>query len=312
MTIVKELVHHLAQLFDLKFTSIGSLRPPECSQHGKEPSGFRVGRMVSRQRPNEADSLEDTRDKVMSLGPYQSTVQWLSDRLDAAIAEHERSLLTKEDQVVKEYIASTIEFGHRLQKIIPTYIPSSDPEPGSTRILHPDLHECNVLINPHRALNVRRTKTMATSRRGDEEGIHQGQIVTGLLDWEYVSVVPLWQACQLPDMLSRMDRHKPPRPLEADVADDPDMVEYQQQDWNEYEQTLLKKTFLDEMKRVQPRWVKVYEEGAFKRDLVRAVRTVELGLVKEKSKWIECLVKGEIIHQRSEEDWQEYYRSVWD
>ena len=318
--VVKELVHYYAQLFDIEFTGIGSLysNGSADSRHGEGKGRARTQYTLG-PIPIEHHRLGHT---PASNGPYRSTADWLHQRLSIAIAEQELYVASltdrEEDEGMEEQTGEATRLGRILMDILPVHIPSTDPVPGSTRIWHHDLHDDNILVNSDWA---RKVSTSSVSANGDQHSVSNGTpqscsssrsnetdqyepeksngthltpedetrpVIIGILDWEYVSIVPVWQSCQLPRLLQGPDLHVwPTPPLYPDV-----IGEAYLSDVHTCERTLLRRTFMEEMGRIRPAWLKVFRDNAFMRDFVRAVGWVEQGYIPFSSDELECLVEG--------------------
>jgi hypothetical protein len=297
--LIRELAGCLAQLFDHEFQSIGGIYfvssvewtrnrsviasidgddsiprfSPDPLHHPR--SCFRSGPIVSSEPPDKAHAHDRE--------AFRLTRDWLEDRITNCIYRRTRSLSRMDfaDDEECEELQSALDFANRLHDLLPRWFPESDP-PESCRIFHHDLHEFNIISDEDR--------------------------IAGLLDWEFVSVVPVWQACQLPRVLEGLDRRKPPErkqypPYEIDSVDDDSLY---WDDLFQHEQTQLRRSFLSEMERIRPEWVREYHDGAFRRDFVRAIASVERGFVPGWLSWIESLDKGEVMHRKTREEWLDW------
>lgn len=295
--IIQELARYLAELFDHEFDFIGNLylKPWSKSPWDRTP---RPTGSVSPTQLHPLDQLDLQKDKFCSgpianpqplnstqthsRGRYSHTESdaWLRDRL-LRCAHKYLDVLDKDmgqDEGDLEEYRSAFRFALDLLELIPTLFPPSNPL-RSTRILHHDLHEFNIIIDQNK--------------------------ITGLLDWEYVSVVPVWYSCQLPRVLVGRDRDVAPQRIEYPPWDSDDLEEPSLYwvDLYEHEQTLLRKTFLEEMRRIRPAWVNEYEQGSLRRDMADAVTAVEDGYVADWREWIDSLRGGKVRQDASVEDW---------
>jgi hypothetical protein len=112
-----------------------------------------------------------------------------------------------------------------------------------------------------------------------------GQL-SAILDWECVTAVPRWRACQLPDFLvgKPRDRALPPRVPEsmpAGLSAEEAATWSEEQEWQvafheewawQWDQTRLREVFKQEMRRIDPEWMRVYDVSAKQRDFDVAVR----------------------------------------
>ncbi|KAJ3568497.1 hypothetical protein NP233_g5670 [Leucocoprinus birnbaumii] len=243
--LVKTLVGVLAKLFGHPMSGIGNLYYSDSS--------FEVGQIVSM-----AFFWENHFDQDVPRGPFRSSYDWLRAHLtfvlnDSAailnrpIIEGEDS---EEDEEEREAAERYQTLANRLISLLPrifSVLPDDAPS-EMTMIHHDDISFHNLLV--------------------DDAGR-----LTGILDWECVSALPVWRGCTFPSFLSG-----PPRDEKPDVAgfipdDDnpgkPPRLYFEH--LREWEQTQLRQVFLDEMQRLQPDWVRAYRESAIKNDFCNAV-----------------------------------------
>lgn len=97
--------------------------------------------------------------------------------------------------------------------------------------------------------------------------------ITGIIDWECISALPLWIACSLPEFLTGRDRNEEPkrdhyapdnnseeedtsRPTREDeVLDNEGVSSLYWEHLLEYELTTLRSLFLEEMGNLAPWWI---------------------------------------------------------
>ncbi|ORY31067.1 phosphotransferase enzyme family-domain-containing protein [Naematelia encephala] len=275
--IVCQLASFQAELFDLEFDFIGNLylEPHADSDiqsisamdattgDGSRPLDPGLSR-YSKFRPGPIATVMSD-DSRLPRGPYHHAQDWLRDRLECCLLKferlHEVAWQKKGDTTE---ISGAITATHTLLEAVPKVFPKGQ-SPESTRIFHDNLHEWNVLIDQHR--------------------------VVGLLDWECVSVVPVWEFCQLPAALQGPDRDKPPErahfpPWGEETLDEPS---FYWEDLMAYELVHLRKAFMTEMERIRPSWVSEFRRGSFKRAIVHAIDLLEQGCVLHWSWWIDFL-----------------------
>jgi hypothetical protein len=135
----------------------------------------------------------------------------------------------------------------RLESLLPKLFPSTIPE--QYVLNHQDLSANNILLTFSHALS-------------------------GIIDWECVHTVPLWNACQIPRFLRGPKRTSSP-PFEQEFENEWYEKAYYE-NIEEYEKTQLREFFLQEMCRVCPEWVEVFETSAAKADFEFAVSVVAL------------------------------------
>ena len=108
------------------------------------------------------------------------------------------------------------------------------------------------------------------------------------MDWECVSVLPLWKVCQLPDYITGLECHDKPDPANYKGVED----ELYQSHLRDYEDTLLRSMFLDEMKLVAPEWIQERERSIKKADFWRAVDQCDGFWQDNVEDWLDALDTG--------------------
>ncbi|KAI9833127.1 MAG: hypothetical protein M1826_000494 [Phylliscum demangeonii] len=175
------------------------------------PSPYPIGRIA--QHPSTG-----------ATGPFKNSYTWFSARLALLQLEHERDLDSPDSgEGDREYASRALSIVQKLLKLLPSVFPPDQPE--STFLFHDDLGMDNILV--------------------DED-----DVITAVLGWAYVSLLPDWRACEMPDLLQGCERGEPPTPGLLRYLDDGTTIS--QLYWEEmmdYETTLLRPIFLDEMKR---------------------------------------------------------------
>lgn len=209
-------------------------------------------------------------------GPFRSSKEWITTRL--LLSENEnRSILAKysavdeldsDNEAEVDDATRTLQIIAKLKPLVPVVFPTSHNEPEPSVIFHDDLSRHNILVS--------------------EDGN-----LTGILDWECVSALPLWKACCYPYFLEEKPRHSKP-----DVgnyhhdANGEISGLYWEHVW-EYEATILRATFLDVMKRIEPGWVGVFNKSQLQRDFDFALRNCDNEfLARDIKQWIEDVTCG--------------------
>lgn len=178
---IDALADYLDELYSCKaarFPAIGNIYEKQTSDHNNE-SSFTVDRIVSMnfywgQRQHQ----------IVDRGPFLTSVDWFNARLQLLDQESDEFLASNSaDEHCKKTAENTKDFVKRLRKLIPYLCPQDD----IFVLHHDDLNPDNILVDP---------KT--------------GQL-TGIVDWECVSVLPAWRSCQLPWLLNQQqDRLEKP------------------------------------------------------------------------------------------------------
>lgn len=128
--------------------------------------------------------------------------------------------------------------------------------------------------------------------------------LTAVIDWDRVSAMPLWRACQLPALFDGRTREEKPNKetyaADSDAEDDDGLDNEGNTDlyWEhvlEYEMTQLRKLFLMEMQKAQPEWVAIMRNNRLKADFEKAVHNYDNGMaLKIVRRWIDALVLGDV------------------
>jgi Phosphotransferase enzyme family len=187
-------------------------------------------------------------------GPFGSSKAWLTARL--ALSEHDcQSTLAKHSdkhsldsdaEADLDDATRTLRIIKGLKTVLSAIFPGHDnnsPEPSV--IVHDDLSRHNILVNQDGGL-------------------------AGILDWECVSALPLWKACDYPSFLQG-----PPRDLKPSIEryGGPSDL-YLEHLW-EYETTVLRPIFMHEVERLDPGWIEVYNSSQAQRDVDIAVHNCD-------------------------------------
>lgn len=85
-----------------------------------------------------------------------------------------------------------------------------------------------------------------------------------LVDWEYVSVMPLWKACQIPFFFDTLERTERPNINEYMRNADGSIHSLYHEHLDENECTRLRDHFLKEMTNLAPRWIVEYQTSGSK------------------------------------------------
>ncbi|KAI9832358.1 MAG: hypothetical protein M1826_002044 [Phylliscum demangeonii] len=256
--LVRQLARFQAQLFAEQHQEIGNVYRARCST---TQSPYYLGRIVTHGF-FWGDHVHDT----VPRGPFKDSHDWFSARLALKRLGLQRALESPDsDDDEREDASLGLSIVQKLLKLLPTVFPPD--KPGPTFLFHDDLSLQNVLV--------------------DEHGV-----LTAVLDWECVSVLPLWCACKIPDLL-RGGECDPPPPLD-EVHHEPDGT-VDSMYWDvlrEFEKMKLRETFRDEMQRLCPEWVQVMDESGLQRDFDTAVTRLGEIWCKVINKWLETFENG--------------------
>lgn len=229
-----------SSLFKKQLSGIGNLYPQAC----------KTDRIVSKQFV-----WGDRIHQDMHRGPFSSSTGWLEARL--ALSEHDCcSTLAKysdsngvdsDEEAERDDAKRTLGIIQRLAPVVRRIFPVDHPQPEPSMLFHDNLTEHKILV--------------------DDSGV-----LTGVVDWECVSFLPLWKACDYPAFLGGPPRDEEPNRTSYYHGDDGKPTELYWMHLKEYELTNLRRFFLNEMTRREPRWVAVFEASVLQRDLDIAVQ----------------------------------------
>jgi len=337
-SLTKRIAHFQAQLFGLPFRGIGNIYEKDTKGASsvlpipKPESRFFVSRIVSmfffwekRLRWN------------IPRGPFKRSRDWLDARLDLLsrdqdgivarirkktanrLPEHSQNIEQPEPHEVDEkavnsgkdmlrpdldddddvsevdsededriYDAEKIKcLVEKLRVMLDRVFPGSktteaDEEQEASILFHDDLNFHNVLV--------------------DDSGN-----ITAVIDWECVSTLPLWRACQLPSFLGDQDRLERPNRQDYGEATESDLENDERAEddhldsegmgivyWEhllEWEQTQLRQIFLEEMGTIEPRWLEEHKHGIDKAEFEQAILYCDDNH-SAVAKWIEQYEKG--------------------
>jgi Phosphotransferase enzyme family len=208
-------------------------------------------------------------------GPFANSHDWMAARLAFVITESEAIISDPAlDERQKSCARKFSSVGKRLEQQLANFFPVEDScsskfVPEVTTLHHFDMSGYNVLV--------------------DDEGR-----LTALLDWDGVSAVPLWKACQIPEFL--MSRYID----EMGLDDGPGRVdgEYSasqilRDEAIDLEKEQLRMSFLTEMERLEPQWVEVYKASVRSADFDKAVQLCDsLSRTDLVAEWLHDIEQG--------------------
>ena len=206
-----------------------TIAPPSAS--------FKLGRIVSPQQ-----FWADNYWKPIHRGPYQSSQEWLRVTLSLTQSGQERVIQQSEDDEEVEEAKEIKKIADRLAALLPSVFLHEICGPVRTALKHIDLSMRNILV--------------------DDEGE-----ITAIVDWECTPAVPLWLSLRLPNFLG--DTYRLSRPVREMYADESEEAAEEAAEegvdnegkaplyWIhllEYELTVLRPVYLNEMKASYPSW----------------------------------------------------------
>lgn len=167
-----------------------------------------------------------------------------------------------------EELEQTMDIISRLRSHLDDFFPPPGLELEQTMILHDDLSRQNILVN------------------------NDGNL-TAVVDWECISALPLWMACQIPPLLQGKPLDEEPVKSTYQHDEDGNVVELFWEHVDNYELSQLRRVFLGEMQRLQPQWVEIFESSQRQRDFDLAVSSCnDSFLIRRIRNWLDDMDKG--------------------
>ncbi|MCJ1267449.1 hypothetical protein MMC22_007334, partial [Lobaria immixta] len=260
-------------LFELRYDSIGNLF--NAKDLSMEP-----GRTV-RNNATEPDFV--VLDRLVSMvffwdthlesdvhqGPFASSKDWLKAKFQLMEEDCRRVLESqdaKRDEI--ECTKETQQQLKRLRRQLPLFFSSNDDDREEFALHHHDISRHNLIL--------------------DSQGKLQA-----LFDWECVSVLPLWRACQIPHFLRSAKRVEKPDSARYFFDSDDGEDSFYANDLDDFECTNLRGHFLEEMATLSPRWIEEYQKSNPKMDFNGALEMCDTIFVKRVKMWLDHIEAGE-------------------
>lgn len=264
MSCVNDVAVIMAQLFELRYNSIGNLfhekdlchlsdRPSEGD--AVEPDTVIIGRIVS------MIFFWGTHLAMnVSRGPFTSSKDWMNVRFQLMEGDCRRVLNSQDaDEDDIEDMESAQQLLIRLRKQLDSFFPLEWEE---FSLYHDDISRHNLIV--------------------DSKGKLQA-----LVDWECVSAMPLWKACQIPSFIDTLERTERPNSEDYLRNADGSINSLYQEHLDEYECTCLRGHFLKEMTRLAPQWIVEYQTSGSKIDFDHALQNCDGGIwTKKVQNWL--------------------------
>ncbi|KIY51593.1 hypothetical protein FISHEDRAFT_36711 [Fistulina hepatica ATCC 64428] len=237
--LVKTLVAFLANLFNHTLSGIGNIYPHDYAASSASTPPV-VGPIVSM-----TFFWNKHYEQNVPRGPFNSSHAWLSTCLTFVLDDAAETLRTSDDEDDLEEAESTQSVAERLARLLPRVFSPFVDKPERTVLHHDDLSFHNLLVDD------------------------AGQL-SGIVDWECVSTLPLWRTCQLPSFLVGPCRAE--QPARKGYMDDEGGVELYHEHLRQWEQTHLRTVFFAEMDTVCPAWMHEHRASMLREDLYTAIQ----------------------------------------
>lgn len=238
--LVMKVVKFMAQLFRLEFKGMGSLYTSDRGETGDDSEKFVVGETILPPFFMGKNILLD-----IPRGPYSSSQEYIQARIQ--LARHTARKLDLGDEDDAEHFDDIQAVLSGIESLVPQLFPTTSTTTSSaekTILSNCDISPTNILISPT-----------------------PPNTLTALIDWKCVATFPRPSACAIPAFLNSPVRTEPPLYKESK-----DQGEVYRTNLAIHEKTCLRTFFLEEMRRIEPGWVRVWEEGRTQRDVCLVIK----------------------------------------
>lgn len=271
---VKEVVGVMAQLFHLRYDSIGNLYNANDlltkSEH-EEQTRITKSDVVVLDRIVSTVFFWSTRLKTnVPRGPFASSKHWLDARFQLMQENCRRVLESQDaDEDDIEDMEKAQQLLTRLRKQLPSSFPSNADDREEFALHHDEISRHNLIINSKGKLQA-------------------------LVDWECVSVMPFWKGCQIPSFIDTPERIEKPNPEMYDTNIEDGEESLYAEYLNEYECTCLRKHFLEDMAGLAPQWIVEHQKSTLKVDFDLALENCDGGFGTQMVRtWLDRVEAGE-------------------
>ncbi|KAF8512767.1 phosphotransferase enzyme family-domain-containing protein [Gautieria morchelliformis] len=264
VSLVHRLADLMAQMFScLRFPQIGNLFEKNEHNTDGDSQNVIVGKIVSM-----AFFWNGRSTYNVPRGPFHSSRAWLESRLLLVSNDCEATLNNPaSDQDDVETAEDTKALVARLQRCLPNFFPDADEAKEHFVLCHEDISRQNILVDNSGSL-------------------------TAFVDWECVSVLPLWKACQFPSFLVGRDRETMPQ--RRDYFEDTE--ESGGQGVNElYNEHVAEHELTTLRGQVQPQWVQIWRDpmARSRADVEIAIQYCDSEFCQKRiNNWLDDLEKG--------------------
>ncbi|KAH6874918.1 hypothetical protein B0T10DRAFT_414780 [Thelonectria olida] len=310
--VIKRLAEFAVETFDQQFFRIGSIFPeerpatpylspppePEPDDDDGSPGPGALSEPIMEDRRGEPQiggvisydfNWDDRIDHNVCRGPFQNSREWMAARLkateDSATERLYRALNRddEESEALLDDFDCTFNIIDQLKRRINVFFPAAGPEPEATMLLHDKMTRSNILLRDNGSLSA-------------------------VVDWECISVVPLWMGCRYPTFLQGRDRYIGPsrENYRHDAHGNVDALYWEHLD--EFEMTALRQCFMHTVSMLKPEWRRIHETSVAKRDFDLAVKYCDDSILKhEVERWLNEMDMGMQGMQGLEERLYKYF-----
>jgi hypothetical protein len=279
VAIVEQVADFETQILRHGFRMIGAL-------HASPDSGKQSHDITPRQIVSRYFFWGDHFNYNVPRGPFRGSHDWLKTYLDIIALDHASDRVEAEDEEDKEDAERVLQIFCRLLELLPKIFPPLLNPPERTVLWHDDLSLHNILV--------------------DNDGN-----ITALLDWECVSIMPLWVASQPPKFLTGATRIVEPirdqytdEGLEEAAAvrqegirdglDNEGKTELYWIHLLEYEQTRLREVYAARMRQLRSEYDMEVADSSLKVDFLEALGRCCSGFYLSRiMEWVEAIEMGD-------------------
>ncbi|KAI0406155.1 kinase-like protein [Xylaria palmicola] len=258
-----ELFYH-EKLDSSSFSGIGTLHASTKGKKAEVPTPVAPGRLVAHEF-----FLAGRVNYDVPRGPFHSSSAWLESMIKILILEQTAVVEKAQDDDDKEDAEAILLSARRLLSILPKVFPDTEENCVEPTVLwHDDLNLNNMLV--------------------DEEGD-----LTAIVDWECVSLLPIWMTTNMPRFLQGENRSEEPTPDEysdetpegstdsghgsdLDKLDNEGKNSLYWMDMMEYDATKLREVYKARLRELWPGWPLQDRAGG-----------IATGTLRRRSKWRE-------------------------
>ncbi|KAI0459670.1 kinase-like protein [Xylaria acuta] len=287
VTLTERIAEIQAELFrygkqNLAFSNVGTLHTNLDMEVAEVAAAVAPGQMICH------EFFMDNRLKYhVPRGPFCSSYDWLELQLNIIILEQLAAIEEAKDDDDREDAEEILAPTRRLLSLLPKVFTRTDQEYAELTVLwHDDLNLQNILVN------------------------EKGEI-TGIVDWECVSALPIWMTADMPRYLKGEGRQEEPiqgnyanETPEESVApqncDDPDELDHKGTVplyWihrMEYEATQLREVYKTRLKQLWPDWPP--QDSDIKLDFYEAILLCSAGVfLKIVNRWMDQIETGDVM-----------------
>ncbi|KAI4595647.1 hypothetical protein KJ359_006636 [Pestalotiopsis sp. 9143b] len=152
----------------------------------------------------------------------------------------------EDDEDDLDVLEDALKIIDKLKVHLPEFFTSQETEPEPTMLFHDDLNRHNILVN------------------------EAGEL-TAVVDWECISALPLWAACRYPSFIDGKPNDVEPIKERYPHDEHGKVDELFWEHLEDFESTKLRRLFMQEMQRLSPGWVEIFEASQRQRDFDMAL-----------------------------------------